>query len=248
MKHTALLLGLSLAALAQRHPTTRPEFVLGVTSDELHRTFGVPSTYWDVQTKSYLTATTEIAAARELGHRLIDVYEPKTARNTYEFRAAHEFDERQSHLHPTRRITDVVFELDRPVPATDFKTLLADFPEAATLCAGGCTIYDTSGYYGLSVQPTNPSLGELREATLIRTLWNSQTMIDTLRSTEATMRSVAGDLHKPYRSSVPIKTIRLKREGERITAGYLAWRIHSVPAEVCRGILKHRHLATFKLN
>jgi hypothetical protein len=37
--------------------------------------------YWDVPTKSYLTAASELAAARQLGHRVIDVYMLETARS-----------------------------------------------------------------------------------------------------------------------------------------------------------------------
>jgi hypothetical protein len=68
----------------------RPPFVLGMTTGELHRTFGAPSMYWDVPTTSHLTTAREATAARQAGHPVIDVYTLKTARNTYQFRPAWE--------------------------------------------------------------------------------------------------------------------------------------------------------------
>jgi hypothetical protein len=171
MKHIALLLGLSFAALAQQ-PSHRPEFVLGITVDELYKAFGMPSMYYDIEIRKYMVMTVEVDAARELGHRVSDVYTRKTASNTYEFIAHHEYDDRQSRLHPTKRVTSVRFELDRPV--TDVKDLLADLPEAVRLCSKGCTILKFSLKHSdfikdeeLFVQPTNPSPEQLSEAARI---------------------------------------------------------------------------------
>jgi hypothetical protein len=99
MKTITLLLALSFAALAQQ-PSHRPEFVLGITVDELYKAFGMPSMYYDIEIRKYMVTTVTVDAARELGHRVFDVYTRKTASNAYEFIVSHEYDERQSRLHP----------------------------------------------------------------------------------------------------------------------------------------------------
>jgi hypothetical protein len=218
MKRIALFLAFTFAGLAAQPSRPRPEFVLGASYDELHQAFGAPTMYWSVEAKRYLATVSEAAAARAIGHRVIDVYRLKTARNAYEFRPAYQLDASQSRLHPTKRISDVVFELDRPV--ADVETLLADFPEAATLCARECTIYVANkGYYGVFVQPTNPSAGELQEAASLRSQWGSQTMVDLLQESENLNQKLATALQKSYHPSVPAKTIALKLEGQKITGG-----------------------------
>jgi hypothetical protein len=207
-------------------PKTRPEFVLGASFSEWHQTFGTPDRYWDVDTKSYLHRSTEYNAARELGHRVIDVYTIQTAQNTYEFQLSHHVDDTQSRLHPTARLVNVIFELDRPVPVADLQNLLADMPEAARMCSGGCTVYSrrySSGsisiYYPLSVQPTAPTTQELQEASEVHTLWGSPTMVKLVESEVELDHEGAAASRKPYQPSKPVKTIELKVEGGKITGG-----------------------------
>jgi hypothetical protein len=213
----ALILGLTTAALAQQH---RPKFVLGQALEEMHQALGTAGKYWDVEAKRYLRPT-ETAAARDLGHKVLDVYTFETTQNTYEFKPGYESDGRQSRLHPTARINYVGFELDRPVETANVRTLLADFPEATAICARGCEIHELNGGGRTiwSVQPTSPSAQELQEAALISSNWGSQATLDSIRLLDDSMRKLAETVHKPHRPSVPIQTIVLGVEGQRITGG-----------------------------
>jgi hypothetical protein len=174
MKTIALILGLIPAALAQQH---RPEFVLGQTLEETHKTFGTSAKY---------------------------TFE--TAQNTYKFEPVYELDGSQSRFHPIARIKRVAFELDKPIATANIQTLLADLPEAVTICAKGCEVHNIGSPLNLHallmVQPTDPSAQELHKAALIGSNWTSQ---------------VTPDSRPPL-----VETIMLSVEGQIITSGFIS--------------------------
>jgi hypothetical protein len=153
-----------------------------MTVDELHRQFGMPKSYLDYATKRYLATEAEAQIARQVsnGYRVDPVYEFKTSSNAYEFRIATCHDSSQSRLRPTERFVSFEFELDKPVE--NVKALLADFPEAVSLCSQGCTIFrnDSSMFEhdGLGskvyVQPTSPTPDEIKEAGLVAVCWRDE--------------------------------------------------------------------------
>ena len=152
----------------------RPQFTLGMTVDELHSSFGMPTAYYNSSTKQTFTSEKEAQIARQVsGDPIVgDMYEIKTAANTYLFTAVYFGDTRQSRLRPTRRLVWVSFELDKPVE--DIRSLLADLPEAVTFCSQECGIYITDDFEivpHLFVQHTNSSAEEIREAGLIAVSW-----------------------------------------------------------------------------
>jgi len=159
------------ACLAQQ---TRPQFTLGMTMDEVHKQFGMPTGYYDGGTQRYLVTEEEAQIARKVSgdDNVEDVYDIKTAFNTYRFQLRNGYDETQSRFRPTKRLIEMKFELDKPIE--DVKALLADFPEAASVCSQECTIFRHEGGHSDSeviVQPTNPSPEEIRQAGLMARGW-----------------------------------------------------------------------------
>lgn len=155
---------------------SRPQITFGMTIDELHKQFGMPKSYFDFFTKRYLATEAEAQIARQVskGYRVDAVYEFKTGLNTYELRMATCLDSSRSRLRPTERFVSFQFELDKPVE--DVKALLADIPEAVSLCSQECTIFSNNikSLPMLFVQHTNPSPEELKEAGSVAVCWSDK--------------------------------------------------------------------------
>lgn len=106
-------------------------FRVGRTMEDVQLEFGPPSRYW--MDGHYYDHLPSIA----YGARLWDVYSRRTGRNEYEIRIAYDIDASASRLHPTLRVGDIKFFLDRAVPMKD---AMEDIPEVAIACLPGCRI------------------------------------------------------------------------------------------------------------
>lgn len=138
----SLLLGLQAAAQAQ------PKVLgLGTPMEEVIRSFGRPARY-RMGSRYYDTAPT-IAT----GERLFDVYGRRTAENEYEIWIGYEVDASTSRLHPTLRVNQIRFLLDKPRP---MKQVMEDLPEVALACLPGCHILVDAVYGDFVWLSTNP--------------------------------------------------------------------------------------------
>jgi hypothetical protein len=138
MKHLFAVI-IVASSLATAFAQTRPAFTLGTPIETVHKIFGEPLAYWNESTKHAITDPAEARIARKLGHDLHDIYQFKTASNAYSFQLRYEPDTTQSRLNPVERLVAVNIEIDKPVD--DVKLVLADLPEAASLCSRECTIF-----------------------------------------------------------------------------------------------------------
>jgi hypothetical protein len=153
------------SSLATAFAQTRPPFTLGTPIETVHKVFGEPLAYWNESTEHVITDPAEARIARKLGHDLHDIYQFKTASNAYRFKLRYEPDTTQSRLNPVERLVAVNIEIDKPVD--DVKLVLADVPEAASLCSRECTIFKPQVDV-IHVQPAmDLSLAEYAEAALV---------------------------------------------------------------------------------
>ncbi len=152
------------AVVSAQAPSQRAVIMLGMTGSEVRKALGTPLAY-------YLSNPPREVPSSRVGvlppsSEYTDLYEIKTALNTYRLSAIYSMDDSESRLHPVPRISAVYFELDKRMDINDVEKVLDDIPEAAALCGAECTIAEVSfaGYYSLNLQPRTLSPTQQAEA------------------------------------------------------------------------------------
>ena len=158
-----LLVGLALAQEVPRGARNgsapsglrgRPQFLVGVTRDQLYRTVGAPRSCFIPQAQQYYPLS-QCVRMRTIWGRVLDVYTLKTRTSEYEVTVAYEIDDSQSRLHPKVLVSEVRFTPDKHLPAS---TVLKDLDEVSNLCREGCTVVrETNDPYALAVCPSERS-------------------------------------------------------------------------------------------
>jgi len=69
-----------------------------------------------------------------------DVYELRTAMNSYEIEMQYSFDDSQSQLHPVPRVIFIRIRPDKRVAKVAYLNVLRDIPEVVTICQRNCQI------------------------------------------------------------------------------------------------------------
>ena len=146
-------------AWAQTPPTV---LALGMSRDDALRAFGAPVRY---SMGGHYYDNLPVMAT---GGALYSVYSRRTVHNEYEIWIEYAGDASASRLHPTLRIDEVRFLLDR---ATPMKQVMEDLPEVALACLPGCHILIDSRLGWFVWLSTNPDgdgavvVGSMRDAT-----------------------------------------------------------------------------------
>jgi TonB family protein len=130
---------------------------LGMTEAEVHRIFGMPRYWLNLETDKYIDSVTGYRASVEVYglRKIADVYRRRTPGNLYEIEIAYNYDLSLSRLNPMHRVDWVCFEADRP---TRVDEVLKDIPEVGEACGGGCYVDDDIEH--VSLVPVMPSKGE----------------------------------------------------------------------------------------
>ena len=130
-------------------------FQPGSSLDDVYAKFGAPKKWWLPETQRYLNGFEESRTAAGAGTVVQDVYERKTATNTYEIRLIRLAEPRESGVHPKIRVSGLEFLVDKP---ETFQETLADIGEARTICEAGCNLYglDDTNRYSVLAYPINP--------------------------------------------------------------------------------------------
>jgi hypothetical protein len=134
---TAFLLLLAGIVSSAQTPTksTQPLFRVGMTAEEMHAVFGEPQSYFDV--RSQLHISKEEYLSRQ-GHCLCrPTYFRKTERNEYEITIFETLDDSNSRLHPTLRVGEIRFTLDRAMTEDEASE---DISEVKFECGGKCVL------------------------------------------------------------------------------------------------------------
>jgi hypothetical protein len=158
VKRTAIFIFL-LSAVAIG---TAQTLQLGMSDEAVIQQFGAPLRYL----LGGSTWPTKPTADEEavLGSRC-DVYSRRTASNEYEIHIVYEDDSSESRLHPTKRVSEVIFAADKPEPLT---TMIDDVAEIRALCKDGCRIWYHSDIFIVPSDDrryTGPiAFGSLRDA------------------------------------------------------------------------------------
>ena len=84
----------------------------------------------------------EYSAGLSVWNPIWDIYMRETKSNLYEIQLAYVPDTSKSRLKPTERLRGLTILVDKPATAT---RLLADLPEAASICRTGCDLYSVPG-------------------------------------------------------------------------------------------------------
>lgn len=139
------LCGIGYSAAQSIQPYAR----LGMTQSEARKILGNPSFLYSVifnrnfpfGQESSLLAVTD---------RVDDVWERKTAHNTFDVRASYNYDHTASRLHPTLRLSHLLFMPDKDELAS---AMLNEIGEAREMCKSGCQVYGTrdAGNYEMDV-------------------------------------------------------------------------------------------------
>lgn len=138
-------------------------FQLGTPRTEIARKFGAPTIFYAPEAQRHFFGETEYNAAVGIWS-LWDVYRRKTLTNEYELRLMFGFDQRESRLHPVRRLSSVDFEIDKPA---GYLSILGDLSEAEGLCVGGCLIYGTGFDGSIVIMAEHPSAEDTSLANLL---------------------------------------------------------------------------------
>jgi hypothetical protein len=128
-----LLLFLLLTCSLQAESPKAKLFKVGMSQSEMVAAFGVPQSYFDVNTQRHISRNEFLLIQGSCLCR--PLYGRKTPNNEYEITIFETVDESSSRLHPTIRVKEVRFTLDRQM--TD-EQALADIPEAINECGGKC--------------------------------------------------------------------------------------------------------------
>lgn len=163
------------AVVSAQAPSQRVVIMPGMTGSEVRKALGTPLVY-------RLSDPTRDVPSSRVGvlppsSEYFDVYEIKTALNTYGLWINYEMDDSESRLHPVARIVAVHFELDKRMDINDVGKVLDDLPEAAALCGAECTIAEVSftGYYALRLHPRTISPTQQAEANWIGSFFGQAT-------------------------------------------------------------------------
>src|SRR6185437_14547142 len=100
-------------------------FKIGMSQQEMEAAFGEPTSYLDVRTQQHLSRAEFAAIGGHCACR--PLYSRKTDRNEYEIVVFEKTDDSQSRLHPTIRVEEIRFRLDRAMSPQE---ALADIAEA----------------------------------------------------------------------------------------------------------------------
>ena len=139
-------------------------FELGSSLDDVYLKSGVPKSWWVPEARRYLNGFEEYRAAMAAGTVIQDVYERKTATNTYEIHLIRRADSREWLHPPNIRLSGLEFLVEKP---GTFRELLRDIAEASHVCAAGCNLYglDDTNRYSILAYPIDPIAGETQQAT-----------------------------------------------------------------------------------
>lgn len=128
-----LFLLLAVAQSDQPQKTKESLFRIGMSHQEMAALFGEPQSYLDVDSQLHISRSDYLQ--RE-GHCFCrPLYSRKTPRNEYEITIFEKVDDSTSRLHPTIRVEEVRFTLDRDMKEEE---LLTDIVEAKQECDGKC--------------------------------------------------------------------------------------------------------------
>jgi hypothetical protein len=124
---------LIVASSDQPQKANESLFRIGMSHQEMAALFGEPQSYLDVDSQLHIPRSDYLQ--RE-GHCFCrPLYTRKTQRNEYEITIFEKIDDSTSRLHPTIRVDEVRFTLDRDMKEEE---LLADIVEAKQECDGKC--------------------------------------------------------------------------------------------------------------
>jgi hypothetical protein len=147
-------------------------FSLGMTREEVIRALGPPRMHFVPRARRYFTAA-EYDAALSVYGLVDDVYTRRTQANEYQVRMHYMLDSLKSRLHPETRLGGVTFVIDRPA---SMPAVLADIPEALSLCAAGCRVIGLTSSVSpeIIVYPENPKPEQLELGRLVATGWKGE--------------------------------------------------------------------------
>lgn len=120
---------------------TKAVLKLGESNEEVVRDFASPARY---RMGHYYYSKVPVIAT---GDPLFDVYKRQTAQNEYEIWIRYKIDASSSRLHPTLRVEEIRFLLDKARP---MKQVMEDLPEVGFACLPGCHIL-VDAMFGYSV-------------------------------------------------------------------------------------------------
>jgi len=130
-----LMFLLSAGTAAPEEKKDPPLFRLGMTQTEMFAAFGEPESYLNVRTQGHLSRKEFITISGRCMCR--PLYNRKTKANEYEIVVFERGDESASRLHPTIRIEEVRFRLDRNMTE---EQAAADIDEIRMECNGQCAL------------------------------------------------------------------------------------------------------------
>jgi hypothetical protein len=128
-----LFLLLAVAQSDQSQKAKESLFRIGMSHQEMVELFGEPQSYLDVDSQLHISRSDYLK--REGNCLCRPLYSRKTPRNEYEIAIFEKVDDSTSRLHPTTRIEEVRFTLDRDLTGEE---LLTDIVEAKQECDGKC--------------------------------------------------------------------------------------------------------------
>lgn len=123
-----------------------------MTAADLHAQFGQPRAIFAAEAQAYITPA-EYQNLRVRHGLYWEVFSRKTARNEYRILIAFTADTSRSKLHPTARIDEVRFEVDKEMEP---EALVKDIAEARVLCANACVMHAPAIISGGSSFATTP--------------------------------------------------------------------------------------------
>ena len=128
-----LFLLLAVAQSEEPQKTKEPLFRIGMSHQEMVALFGEPQSYLDVDSQLHISQNDYLK--REGNCLCRPLYSRRAPRNEYEITIFEKVDDSTSRLHPTTRVEEVRFTLDRDLKEEE---LLTDIVEAKKECDDRC--------------------------------------------------------------------------------------------------------------